>query len=574
MKTFCYTFLFITFSIFLPSYLQAQCNTGQEEIKVSVSLNGAWTSISWDLVETATGQQLMGVTRFPSNSFNQTFADSVCVDLPTVLTYTIRDSKGYGLCCQFGDGSHYLNIGSQRFLTGGPFLRPSESVTFQVPLPTTDACLRETSIMDTLATGLHWVTGRLMNTGTTPLTSFTLNWAVDQGPVHTQSYSGLNINSLEEMEWEHPLGWKVDQPGDYELKIWFSSVEGGLDAVQANDTLTVNAHVIAPARNVLVDVITNFYCGPCADAVPVLTDRIELSQSFAFGMVTHSSGWSGNDRLYQDNPVDLGKRYDFYGGNTHPWAYVDGHRLPGSGGATNVVTPRSLLKSAQIPAKFDIEKPVLSLQNGVLTATSSLTALTAVSSPNLAVHVAIIERHIDLGAPQPNGEWGSDWVLKAMLPTADGTAMASSWTVGQSMNVQESWTLNNVYKQENLGVLVFVQDMATKDVHQVNYRPIREPDTLLDNTAIDSWDQPIGIKVYPNPARHHLQVEVALEQVADVEVHLLGVDGKRVRSLSLAHATPGEHPFRVDLQGLSQGIYIAQIFVDGGIVRSEKVVVR
>jgi len=553
------------------SYGVSQCLPTQHKVKVSLEINGAWTELGWDMFDIQ-GNPVMSRPNMPTNSSNQWVYDSVCVDAGTVLKFRIFDGKGQGLCCEFGDGYYSVEVDGQPILIGGPFWREEESFTFQVDAPQTDLNLREIYLNDTLASYVHWVRGRVHNTGKTAIQSFDMNWKIEGEGVRTHSFSGLNIQPGEEYKWTHPFGWDANTMGDFQLKSWISNVNLNADLLTANDSLSQNIHIYKPKRNVLAEYITNFYCGPCARWMVNIKEQVNMSQSFAFALGLHSDGWSGRDILYQASPVDMQGRIDLYNTNSHPNARLMG-QVPGSYPAKHITQSR-LQESSRTASPFDISVPQLTLTGNQLSYTADISTPMPFAGNNLRVHVAIVERHIYFASPQPNGETASDWVLRKMLPDFNGANLPSAWTAGQVYPVQGTHTVTNAIDLENLGVLVFVQDMNTKDVYNVNYAPVKGPDTTVpNNTSIDNPSALKQIKVYPNPAREAIFVEMELAQTSDLQVVLTNVQGQKLRQVGRQQAAMQE-AYRLDVENLATGLYILMIYSDGKLAHSQKVWVK
>jgi hypothetical protein len=67
----------------------------------------------------------------------------------------------------------------------------------------------------------------------------------------------------------------------------------------------------------------------------------------------------------------------------------------------------------------------------------------------------------------------------------------------------------------------------------------------------------------PNPAREQATITFSVPTQARVEVALFDVLGRRVRTLTDAERTPGQHDVRLDVQSLSSGTYFYRLSADG-----------
>jgi hypothetical protein len=564
--------LFLIAIVFLaslsPISIQAQCTSGQHLVKVSLEINGAWTKLGWDMYD-LTGTHVMSRPNMPTNSSNTWVYDSACVASGTVLKYRIFDDKGFGLCCEYGDGTYIVEVDGQEVLRGGPFYRPEETFIFQVNAPSTDANLREILLNDTLASYVQWVQGHIYNSGQSAINSVTVNWTIGQEGVRTHQFTGLNILPGEQYRWTHPFGWDASQTGDFQLKSWISEVNGAPDMLAANDSISQSIHIYKPVRNVLAEYITNFYCGPCARWMVTIKEHVNLSQSFAFALGLHSDGWGGNDIFYQASPVDMQGRIDFYNNNAHPSARLMG-LVPGSYPAKHITQSR-LQQESRMASPFVVSEPVLTMTGNQLDYAADITAPNGFNNPNLVVHVAIVERFIPLPV-QPNGETYGDWVLRKMLPDFNGTAAPSAWTSGQVLPVTGSFTVTNAINNDNLGLMVFIQNTATREIYNVNYSPVKGPDTTIPSTGIDN-SLLTTVKIYPNPATDVLFVETEMLSPSAVTLQLVNMNGQLVRKLEHTFAS-GHQAYRLEVSGLASGLYFLNIFTNGKLAHGQKVWVK
>ena len=77
----------------------------------------------------------------------------------------------------------------------------------------------------------------------------------------------------------------------------------------------------------------------------------------------------------------------------------------------------------------------------------------------------------------------------------------------------------------------------------------------------------------PNPARDYTVIRFRINRATDVSLVLYDLQGRPVRRILAETRDAGEHAVRVDLQGLSAGIYLYEI--QAGILRdSKRLVIR
>lgn len=221
-------------------------------------------------------------------------------------------------------------------------------------------------------------------------------------------------------------------------------------------------------RLVLFEEFTNASCSPCASQNPAF-DALLAANPTKCTSIKYHTNWPGVDPMNAQNPGDVSTRVGYYGVNGVPMCFMDGVAPSG----TNYLGAPANVNQAKIDAEYAIASPFelivnqqLSPGNDSLYVTILGTATASVSG-SLVLHIAVIEKHIHFNtAPGSNGEKDFYNVMKKMLPGASGTALPTSITTGDYFIVKYAWKLANVYSLGQLSVVAFIQDNATKTVHQ------------------------------------------------------------------------------------------------------------
>ncbi len=221
-------------------------------------------------------------------------------------------------------------------------------------------------------------------------------------------------------------------------------------------------------RMVLIEHFTQASCPPCAPAneaiEPIIQNNIAQGKAIA---IKYQVSWPGFDPMHEDNPVDINNRRNYYGVNSVPNTVMDG---AGPTASTQLVTQSNIdsRQSQTSPFEIEILHEVGQRFDGV-SATMKITATEDVSGTFIG-HIAIIEEHIDWGTPAgTNGETEFFNVVKKMLPSAAGTVLPSTWTVGQTETIEVNWNFENVYDLTQIAVVGFVQNNRDREVMQAAY---------------------------------------------------------------------------------------------------------
>ena len=227
-------------------------------------------------------------------------------------------------------------------------------------------------------------------------------------------------------------------------------------------------------RLVLFEEFTSENCGPCAATNGPLNDLLNSNGNEVVS-IKYQNNIPSAGPMYGHNTADVNSRMTYYANNYSPNGIVDGN-VYNDQPAT--LTQAILTNRAAVTSPFTVN--ITHAINGTDVNVTAVVKMTGSISPaGLVAQFAIIERNIYFTtAPGSNGEKHFEGVMKKMLPNASGTALPSTMVQGDSVVYNFTWTMANVYNQVQLAVVGFVQDDATKEVHQAGYSR-----TLIQNDA-------------------------------------------------------------------------------------------
>ncbi len=235
-------------------------------------------------------------------------------------------------------------------------------------------------------------------------------------------------------------------------------------------------------RTILMEEFTNASCGPCAAANPGFNTLIDANAPRVVA-IKYQTNWPGTDPMNAQNPTDAATRVSYYGVTGVPEAEMDGN-------VQN--THPSNITQAMITTEEAVSAPfTMTLTHNLSTNFDSIfikcvyTATAAVTMTTPVVHVALIEQQIHFAtAPGSNGETDFYEVMRKMYPSAAGTTIATSWTVGQADSISFAVALPTyIYDKSQLGVVSWIQDNSNKNVKQAVYS---EPTPFKVDAALTS----------------------------------------------------------------------------------------
>ncbi len=247
-------------------------------------------------------------------------------------------------------------------------------------------------------------------------------------------------------------------------------------------------------RLVLVEAFSQASCGPCAAQNPAMNAAITAATSDTVVSVKYQTSWPGVDPMNAQNPAEVANRVSYYG-----ITGVPDRRLDGNNGST--ITNPTIRNRYSVSSPFTIAlSHSFSADYDSVFVTMVITCTQNDSGP-LKAHVALVEKDITFSsAPGSNGETVFYSVMRKMLPDANGTNLATSWTVGQTQTLTFGTKIPSeygspvpgyIYNLNKLAVVAFIQDNTSKNVRQAGYSA---PLTLPAST------QDAGVTVITAPA--------------------------------------------------------------------------
>lgn len=87
--------------------------------------------------------------------------------------------------------------------------------------------------------------------------------------------------------------------------------------------------------------------------------------------------------------------------------------------------------------------------------------------------------------------------------------------------------------------------------------------------GLESANEPYAdLQIIPFPLGQLIDVKFNLQEVADIKMHLLGLDGKMYRSVSFQDQEPGQKTYTIFTSDLNSGVYFLQAEINGvGVTR-------
>ena len=408
------------------------------------------------------------------------------------------------------------------------------------------------------------ISGEVTNYGSNAVNDFDINYSIDGGTTVTESITGVNLNSYDNYTFDHNTTWTPASSGSYSVAIWASNINGSADMDLNNDTAyaTLNVFDNFVQRVPMLEVFTSSTCPPCVQGNINLKDVLSNYSQTDYTLLKYQMSWPGSGDPYYTQ--EAGDRRTFYGVNSVPRLEIDG----GYDSNPSGFTTQEFDESAGIPSFSTISANYSVYhdqgQNSVVDMNITIDPIEDFNSNDLTLFVAIIE-YATYNNTGSNGETEFLHVMKKMIPSSSGTAIPALQTGVQesfnfSYNFQGQYTLpvdanspinhmnsHSVEDFDNLGVVVWVQDVNTKEILQSTTASIVA--NVEENIAASR------LMIFPNPSsKDYTNLVIESSERGLFEIMIINTLGEIVLMDNIS-INKNLTQYQLDNSKLSNGMY-------------------
>ncbi len=406
------------------------------------------------------------------------------------------------------------------------------------------------------------IKGTVRNVGTSPITSFDVDYSVDGGAsVGTYSVTGVNLATGDTYQFTHNIPFTQSVEAVYTIAVTVSNVNGGTDANTSNNTLSQNINVTSSQiqRTVMIEQFTTEQCPNCPPALSYLEGLYDIDDNAI--MVSHHSGYY-TDFLTTQTDTDMLEFYNAGGSTFAPAGMFDRayNGLDNDSDGTNDPGPvfwdgdpaggNRLVAREAVPAFVD-----LTIAGSYDQSSHQLNC--AVSGnfydnfTNVGVGLFVTEDHIAQQS-QAGASAGFEhrYTFRAAVSDRLGDAITTSTNAGDTFYKSYTYTMDASWNYNNLYLVGFVAHMNAGDVNDreiANAVQIKLTDLQPD--AVGELDQSL-VKIFPNPT----QGLIHLSGVENSSVKVYDVLGQIVVEKDMINDNE-----TINLASFKKGIYFVKI---------------
>ncbi len=236
---------------------------------------------------------------------------------------------------------------------------------------------------------------------------------------------------------------------------------------------------------------TQASCAPCERTTPALNQILENNIDRMVQIRYHAST-PGIDPMNADNPEEVQARADYYGIVGIPNVQLDGAKTVGNSSAFELVTQE------EIDERAALDSPILVTVDHELSA--DMTTVTVViiitnegqnNYPGGTIRAVLTEEEVVWDQP-PGSTFLTEFeaVMKSFLTGPDGINIGTVPAgTTQEFFIREAKIPYTVYDARTLGVVAFVQDDATQEIHNADYSKPNLGSRAIADLAISRFNE-------------------------------------------------------------------------------------
>ncbi len=223
-------------------------------------------------------------------------------------------------------------------------------------------------------------------------------------------------------------------------------------------------------RQIMIEEFTQASCGPCGSQNPAFNELINANTDIV-NALKYQTSWPGYDPMYEQNPVEVDVRTNYYSVTGVPRGFMDGSIFEGSPSDFN----QTLLDGrAGIAAPIEIDVVWDWMNNNLDSIEITVTVMNTNSGIDFSdadkLHIAIVEEEIEFPIPPgTNGEQLFEMIMRKMIPNENGTPLSTVFAGNPLIFNFFVEIPSYIYRKGMIGVVAFAQNNSTKEIYNSGY---------------------------------------------------------------------------------------------------------
>ena len=405
------------------------------------------------------------------------------------------------------------------------------------------------------------ISANVYHSGNAVVTSYDYNYSIDD-VVYTENVTDANIALVYPIKTlEHSTTFTPTEEGTYDLKIWFSNINGDASATSDTFNMKIITYQKVTQRTVLHEVFSSSTCPPCAGANILLKSIFEENPD-KFTCVKYQMNWPSPGDPYFT--LEGNDRKTYYDVQSVPYLAVDGNYYNDN---PSLYSSELLLMEYLQPSFVEMNATFVYDNNQKFHTTVTINPLKTFTG-NKKLFVALVESVTRMNA-KTNGEKQFFYVFKKFMTDSKGNSI--SLQDGEEVKVDLAFhfqgkfrlpfnagspidfnTEHSVENFKNMMLVYWIQDYDTKEVLQSG---------KVDKAVVgieDLQDNKGNVKIYPNPAEGMINIQ---SETLFSNIKVLNLLGQVVYNIAV-----NTNEYILQTSDLAPGLYILQLQTENGLI--------
>lgn len=238
---------------------------------------------------------------------------------------------------------------------------------------------------------------------------------------------------------------------------------------ESNDSVSSSVYVPQDVnRKVLFEFFSNHRCGPCVQPHRSFLEPLEVAAGITINdtaviLVSFQYKWPGpDDSIYRANVLQNDARASYYSVQAAPAGFTDGVNMGNysfSQWSDQLSITMNTTKFIEITISNNFNS---SIDSGIVTA--HVQTLVQPPKNDNVIHVIVTEDHVSY-VTASNGITMYGAVMRYMETGSNGAQI--NLVLGQTVNFTVPYGIRNTWKVDDCYIIVFVQNVSTKQVYGV-----------------------------------------------------------------------------------------------------------
>lgn len=431
-----------------------------------------------------------------------------------------------------------------------------------------DLAVITTTMRPSITTGTYDLRGTIKNYGSSSVTSFLINYQLDNGPVNTINGNTLNLVA-HGGTYDFYAGAALDFPTAgqfYTLKIWSSSLNGNTDLNNDNDTLTVDLVTMlgnSAPKNILVE---TFQGTACACTAYGMDDADDLSATYpntVFPVQIHLVG--SPSLLYT---TTLNSFFDVTG---LPMGMID---RAGRTFGNNPVVPSADWSNDAANRLNEVTPVTVDIYNTFDPVTREISGQAVARFVDYALGdmrfiLYVVEDDVSYGSRMIDG-------LVRDMPLGE---FGTPGTIPNTVNPNETYIENFTFTLDpslDINKVRLVGALARYDDNFLRNEVLNVGGAVLDNgvSAAAAISESRSLGISPNPSNGLTAIAVEFDKVAEASFQIYNTQGQLLHTIKEGRFTSGQHHVWFNTSELAAGLYYVYVNSDRGTFTEKLVVTK